>query len=50
MGAKRGKPKLPRVLWTRNPVQKAHSTSKGAKGYSREAAKKELRDQTKGKA
>lgn len=46
MGAKRGKPKLPRVLWTRNPVQKAHSTLKGAKGYSREAAKKEFRGET----
>jgi hypothetical protein len=46
MAKSRKKLKLPRVLWTRNPVQKAHSTSKGAKGYSRKAAKKEFRGET----
>jgi len=41
--AKQEKTAFPRLLWTRSPVQRAHSSPKGAKGYNRRKAKRELR-------
>jgi hypothetical protein len=35
-------PKLPRGMWSRSPVGKAHSTPKGLKGYDRKRMKSEL--------
>ena len=46
MAKPRKKPKLPRGKWTRSPAQKPHSTEKGAKGYSRRASKRGLREET----
>lgn len=34
---------FPRLSWGRSPVQRAHSTPKGERGYSRDKAKRELR-------
>ena len=48
MGKTKKKPKLPRGQWTRSPVQKAHSTKKGSKGYDRGASKKTLREEADG--
>ena len=50
MTTSRKKPKLPRGRWTRSPVQKAHSTAKGAKGYSRRASKKRVREEAEERA
>jgi hypothetical protein len=33
-----------RKRWTRNPVQKPHSTKKGRKGYDRDEADADTRD------
>jgi hypothetical protein len=41
--SKRKKLTLPRRQWTRNPVQKAHSSPKGKKGYEREEERKRIR-------
>lgn len=34
---------FPRLSWGRSPIQKAHSTPKGDRGYSRDKSKRELR-------
>jgi hypothetical protein len=34
---------FPRLSWGRSPIQKAHSTPKGERGYSRDKSKRELR-------
>ena len=44
------KPSLPRRKWTRNPVQKPHSTPKGKKGYDRKKDRKHLPDDLDEKA
>jgi hypothetical protein len=36
-------PQFPRLAWSRSPVQKPHSTKKGARGYDRQRAKKQTR-------
>jgi hypothetical protein len=36
-------PQFPRLAWSRSPVQKPHSTKKGARGYDRKRAKKQTR-------
>jgi len=36
-------PAFPRLAWSRSPVQRPHSTKKGARGYDRKRAKRELR-------
>ena len=36
-------PHFPRLGWSRSPVQKPHSTKKGARGYDRKRAKKQTR-------
>lgn len=36
-------PKFPRLAWSRSPVQKPHSTKKGARGYDRKKARKQTR-------
>ena len=36
-------PPFPRLGWPRSPVQKPHSTKKGARGYDRKRTKKEAR-------
>lgn len=36
-------PQFPRLGWSRSPVQKPHSTKKGARGYDRKRAKKQTR-------
>ena len=38
-------PQFPRLAWSRSPVQKPHSTKKGARGYDRKRAKKQTRRQ-----
>ncbi|MHC5056130.1 MAG: hypothetical protein ACYTKD_15600 [Planctomycetota bacterium] len=35
-------PAFPRLGWSRSPVQRPHSTKKGARGYDRKRAKREL--------
>ncbi len=42
---KKKKPSLPRKKWSRNPVQKPHSTLKGKKGYARAEDRKKLKDE-----
>jgi hypothetical protein len=32
---------FPRLAWSRSPVQRPHSTKKGAKGYDRKRLKRE---------
>jgi hypothetical protein len=32
-----------RLRWCRSPIQRAHSTPKGERGYSRDKSKRELR-------
>lgn len=36
-------PPFPRLAWSRSPVQRPHSTKKGARGYDRKRAKKQTR-------
>ncbi len=36
-------PAFPRLAWSRSPIQKPHSTKKGARGYDRKRAKKQTR-------
>ena len=36
-------PAFPRLAWSRSPVQRPHSTKKGARGYDRKRAKRDLR-------
>jgi len=36
-------PAFPRLSWSRSPVERPHSTKKGARGYDRKRAKRELR-------
>ena len=36
---------LPRKLWSRSPVEKVHTTGKGAKGYQRPRVKKDVREE-----
>ena len=36
-------PPFPRLGWPRSPVQKPHSTKKGARGYDRKKARKQTR-------
>lgn len=36
-----------RGFWSRSPVQRAHSTPKGKRGYVRREAKQELRREVK---
>jgi len=43
MKATEVKAAFPRLSWGRSPVQRAHSTPKGARGYCRNVAKRELR-------
>ncbi|MHC4248815.1 MAG: hypothetical protein ACYS9X_06770 [Planctomycetota bacterium] len=35
-------PAFPRLGWSRSPVQRPHSTKKGARGYDRKRGKKDL--------
>ena len=46
MAKPKKKPKLPRGLWSRSPVQRAHSD----KGYNRRAAKQAARKEAEGGA
>lgn len=39
----KAKSPFPRLAWSRSPIQRAHSTPKGKRGYDRRAAKRELR-------
>ena len=41
-------PQFPRLGWSRSPVQKPHSTKKGARGYDRKRAKKQTRREVEG--
>lgn len=41
--AKKAVTVFPRLMWSRSPVQRAHSTPKGERGYCRRKAKRELR-------
>jgi hypothetical protein len=36
-------PAFPRLAWSRSPTQRPHSTKKGARGYDRKRAKRDLR-------
>ncbi|MHC4504906.1 MAG: hypothetical protein ACYTFI_16505 [Planctomycetota bacterium] len=46
--AKAPAPQFPRLAWSRSPVQKPHSTKKGARGYDRKRAKKQTRREVEG--
>ena len=41
--AEKAKSVFPRLTWSRSPVQRAHSTPKGERGYNRRKAKNDLR-------
>ena len=46
MAAKRKrKLKQPRRQWTRNPVERPHSTKRGERGYDRKRARRESDEQ-----
>ncbi|GEM_PF-2822213 len=46
MKIKLAAPHTPRRKWTRNPVEKSHSTKHGKKGYDRKSKKDALREET----
>jgi hypothetical protein len=45
--AKKSEAVFPRLTWGRSPVQRAHSTPKGERGYNRRKAKNEARQRVR---